>query len=257
MSNGSHWRNNPKLNTFEDELQAEACEKVDIIKIEWSGEKFEFSSEGIFYNGKKLDTQSNHGQELVQAFVDFFAVAQASSFLSEQMRKKYKDALIIISEYWNLSEESAFNAADVCREIALEALGETDKEEEDKKSEVVFWTCDEDPEGLNLESMDEAIEAKIDEEGDDLVGVLEVYGYKRKTISESSRKYLAELALETIGEYLDENYGGEDGHDVTDKMAKAAKVFVDSYLREYTPWQCELAETVEINLADWRRDHGE
>lgn len=65
-----------------------------------------------------------------------------------------------------------------------------------------------------------------------------------------SRIHLAEGYLERILEDLDEEFGDPEGDSTkpTDGMRRAALAFVDSVLKEYTPYNCEkTGDVVDIS----------
>lgn len=122
------------------------------------------------------------------------------------------------------------------------------------EKEIVFWECDEDAEYLTCDTIDEAVEKHLDELDDieNFPDTLKVYGHARRTIN---RERFRAMIAERAQEYLDEEYGGEYGCDITEEAEKALDVFVDAYIKECTPWQCEKVETKEINVNEWVKEH--
>lgn len=115
---------------------------------------------------------------------------------------------------------------------------------------VVFWTCDEDEEYLTHESMDEAIEEALDEfeEIEDFPEALTVYGFARAIVNKENFK---QIVLEASHGFLAENYDGEDGHEANEEIENACDLFIQTYIDNYTPWQCRLVKEEIINVKEW------
>ena len=117
------------------------------------------------------------------------------------------------------------------------------------ENEIAYWDCDDCPERLYYEDIDEAIENHLDSiDKENQPEVLEVYGYKRGVV-DSAR--FQEYILEAASEYLSERHDGEDGHEQNKEIEEAASLFVKTYLENYTPWGCELIKTEKINTKEW------
>lgn len=61
--------------------------------------------------------------------------------------------------------------------------------------------------------------------------------------------------LEDLVEWLDQEYGGEDFSEITEKMKEAEKVFIAAVLEDYVPWQMEPVIKKEINVQEWIKEH--
>lgn len=115
---------------------------------------------------------------------------------------------------------------------------------------VVFWTCDKDKEYLTHESMDEAIDEALDEfeEIEDFPETLTVYGFARAIVN---KEKLKKIVLEASHDFLAENYDGEDGHEANEEIESACDLFIQTYIDNYTPWQCRLVKEEIINVKEW------
>jgi hypothetical protein len=115
--------------------------------------------------------------------------------------------------------------------------------------EIEYWDCDDCAERLCHESIDDAIEDYLDgADRSDLSETLEVYGYARMSVDPEKFK---EVVLELAGEYLGEEFDGEDGHEQNEEIERAAESFVKTYLENYTPWGCKLVKTEKVNVEEW------
>ena len=85
---------------------------------------------------------------------------------------------------------------------------------------------------------------------------IEVVRYRPMTPSIGN---LPSRVLDTLLEYLDQEYGDPEGDapDETEKMRELAEVFVRDVLREYEPWACEPIDSEIVNVAEWvrRKNH--
>jgi hypothetical protein len=121
---------------------------------------------------------------------------------------------------------------------------------------IIYWSCNQYQEKLNCISKDEAIEYHLDdiEEGKE-PDIVKVYGFSRQEIAdnEDGIGVLRDFVLRDFLEFLDENYGDPDGYctGITDKMRKAAKVFVDTVISEYKVCTCDCIYEEEINVKEW------
>lgn len=123
-----------------------------------------------------------------------------------------------------------------------------------------YYDVDEGAEVLHHDTPDEAIEYHLDayhldaiDERDTLAEPLRIYAFKRAEISKGDVKNLPTIILEDLMQWLDDNeYGDpEDGSEPTPKMELAARVFVDTIVREYKVWRCECIGYTEVNAAEW------
>jgi len=116
-----------------------------------------------------------------------------------------------------------------------------------------FWGVN-DPDQLEYTDKDEAIEAFLDgmASDGDLPDTVEVTAYRKLEIPVESN---ATSALDSLLEYLDEEYGDPDGDysKPTEKMKAAARAFVAAVKEEYEVFQCErIPGTTEIvNVGEW------
>jgi len=116
---------------------------------------------------------------------------------------------------------------------------------EEKKT--VFWSCDQDQEILTCDSADEAIEQFLD--GQEIMPeTVTVYGFSRKPVD---KKLLTERILEISQEHLDEENGGENGHDINTEIENAAEEFAQVYIDNFESWQCEKNEEITFNTKEW------
>lgn len=114
-------------------------------------------------------------------------------------------------------------------------------------SEITHWDAKE-SEYLTHHSIDEAVEDFLDGHKNPLPATVKVIGYKRREVN--LKKFTDAMAV-YAQEYLDEEYGGEDGHETEPEHEAAAKAFCEEYLKHYTPWQCEPCATEVVNTLDW------
>ena len=89
----------------------------------------------------------------------------------------------------------------------------------------------------------------------DLEGVQETIEVARYRPMTPSIGNLPSRVLDTLLEYLDQEYGDPEGDapDETEKMRELAEVFVRGVLMEYEPWACELIDIEIVNVAEWVR----
>lgn len=121
------------------------------------------------------------------------------------------------------------------------------------KREIVYWDCDETADTLEHETIDDAIEARLEGLGPDKEpGTIKVYGWARKVITPDDFPSPLELIMDRIAED-DGGLLGEAGPDdkITDAMLDAEKVFLNMVAREFVPWACEIVETRTVNVAEW------
>lgn len=116
---------------------------------------------------------------------------------------------------------------------------------------IIYWSCDQHQEKLFCVSKNEAIEYYLDdiEEGKE-PDTVKVYGFARQEIADNENGI---GVLEDFLAFLDENYGDPDGDctEMTDKMKKAAKVFVDTVISEYEVLTCDCVYEEEVDLKKW------
>lgn len=124
-------------------------------------------------------------------------------------------------------------------------------------NEIEYWDCEEDAEMLYYESMDEAIESYLDSQLDleDIWSTytLTVYGF---VPSNPTKLKLEGNILETVLEWLDEEYGPDDDYTKpTDAMIEAEDIFIEAILKEYRSRRYKAVEKVEINVAEWVKEN--
>jgi len=121
-----------------------------------------------------------------------------------------------------------------------------------EKREIEFWDQD-DVEQLSHSEQDEAIEYILDGL-DELPETLEICGYARMEVKESADN-LAERVLEDLIENLDDEYGGEEPTEISEKMKNKSKEFVQFILDVYESWQCEIVKRETIKVDDWVKEN--
>lgn len=123
---------------------------------------------------------------------------------------------------------------------------------------IELWDCSEDAETLHYYEQHDAIEAYLDQAlykvpVSEWPETITVYGFARMEIKDSR---LPEIALESVIERLDEEYGSPDEETtITPEMKTAAEEFVQKILAEYTVWSCERKTSVEINVMEWVKEN--
>ena len=119
------------------------------------------------------------------------------------------------------------------------------------EKDIIYWDCEE-SEILTHTDIDEAVEYFLENiEIKDWPEITEVSGYAKLKISESEKARYAERILENLLEDLDEEYGGEDYTEPSDKMKEAAKRFMDEFVNEYQVWRCWPEVTEKVNTMEW------
>ena len=109
------------------------------------------------------------------------------------------------------------------------------------------WGAEED-EVLTHYNPDEWCEGEIFE--DETRETITLFEYERETIWEDS--VTADIVLDHILERLDEEYGGDDSTDPSEKMKEAALAFAKVIREEYMPWVMKkTGKSVEINVKEW------
>lgn len=114
-----------------------------------------------------------------------------------------------------------------------------------------YYDCDDGKEYLSHEDKDDAIEEHLDDL-EDLPEEVTVYGFKRGVVNAEKFR---EVVLEGASEYLSENYGGEDGHEINDAIREAAGKFIEVYLANYSVWNCYQCSEEKINVREWCEKH--
>lgn len=118
-------------------------------------------------------------------------------------------------------------------------------------SDCDFYACSEMTERLSCMDPDEAIEEYLDGCGP-LPESVTVYGWLRRKVGETERKWLKDSLLERALECLDEEYGDPDNPtDPTDEMEKAEAAFIEVVLAEYKSWACERVSEAKVNVREW------
>ena len=120
-----------------------------------------------------------------------------------------------------------------------------------RDDEIAFWDCNEDAETLYHESIDEAVDAYLDDlKKLDLDEEITVYGSVPMEIPDSQFEVLDDLL-----ERLSEDFGNPDGDTVTPGMLAAEKAFIEAMKKEYKSWPCEQVKKVTVNCGEWVRVH--
>ena len=126
---------------------------------------------------------------------------------------------------------------------------------EQAERQVVFWDCDDGAEILYHDTKDEVLEAYLDSvDRDKWERVITVYGYARMIVPEPDDSDAASVAEETL-DCRWEDFIGEDGSDVTDRMKEAALTFLKVLHEEFVPWACEVVTSEEVDVAAWIKEH--
>lgn len=121
-----------------------------------------------------------------------------------------------------------------------------------EKKKAVLWDCNGDnEENLSANEPNEAIYCYLDG-CEPLPETIELRGYARLSVDP---KRFKRVVLENAQEWLDEEYGGEDGHDINTVTEEALDNFISTYIKNYTPWQCEEVSREEINVKEWIEKH--
>ena len=118
-----------------------------------------------------------------------------------------------------------------------------------EKRYPAFWDCSEDGGELRCETIDEAVEYRLDDlDKADWPEKLTVYGYA--PVVATVRRG---MVLDNLLEHLDSEYGVEfrDAMEPTDRMREAERVFVETVLSLYEVGNCDIVETVVIDVNDW------
>lgn len=124
-------------------------------------------------------------------------------------------------------------------------------------TEPKYWTCG-DGERLTHTDIHDAVidhidNALYDTPEPDWPETVTVVGYAQDVISDRTKQNVAERALETVIEYLDEDYGPDEGlTGYTDEMREAAKEFIEKIVAEFPVWRCTEVTRVEVNLSDFK-----
>lgn len=117
------------------------------------------------------------------------------------------------------------------------------------EQQIYYWDCNEDTEYLIYDDMNEAIHHYLEENGYLDEAEIEVYGYTKQEVN---REKFKKAILEYAHDYLGENYDGEDGHETPKEAIASVDFFVNSYLDNYTPWNCNRVKTVKVNIKEWK-----
>lgn len=116
---------------------------------------------------------------------------------------------------------------------------------------VILWDCSDDAEVLYHKTQNEAIETFLDDLApDEREETVTVYGYARMVVPKPGLSDAKDLVDETF-EGRWEEFIGEDGPDITDRMNEAALTFLTVLHEEFTPWACEQITSEEVNVAAW------
>jgi len=120
---------------------------------------------------------------------------------------------------------------------------------EKNKREVAFWDSDPDVEVLYNGTLEEAIEAFLEDSGA-TTGEITFYGFSLMEVPEPT-EYDAMRLVEGVFEEKWEEYQGEDGVDITDNMVAAALTFLKVLHEEFVPWPCEITTEENVDIAAW------
>lgn len=125
-----------------------------------------------------------------------------------------------------------------------------------EKEKIEMWGG-EDDEILTALDIEDAIESILDCPPDsDFPGVVEVWGYKRRSVEDLSILDPDQL-LEDILERLHEEYGSPLGDipEPTEKMKKAATELSKAVAEDYQVWACDPVLIVEVDSMKWIKEH--
>lgn len=121
--------------------------------------------------------------------------------------------------------------------------------------EIMFWDCYPDAEGLSHTTIDEAVEAYLDDTPrEDWPEAVLAEGYARMRVPAPEQADADDL-VSAFFERNWEEYQGEDGVEITPRMLEAAATFLKTMHEEFTPWCCEVVHTEEVNVAAWVTEH--
>jgi hypothetical protein len=129
--------------------------------------------------------------------------------------------------------------------------------------EPVFWDCSDGSE-LSHTDEDDAIEAYLDAMLDSkmtpaevlatLPEMVTVYGFAHDELV--GCEAWAEIALESLIECIDDEYGNPDKMtQATKGMLDAARAFVTAVVADYAPWRCSKVAEKTIEVEPWIREH--
>lgn len=120
-----------------------------------------------------------------------------------------------------------------------------------------YYDCHEDPEYLSHQDVSEAIEAWADDLDPDkpLPEMVRVYFYEREEINQGMLDRHAEHVVESVLEYLDEEYGSPDDYtEPTEMMKVAARVFLRVVKAEYRVWRCKQTGSQTFRVSEYVKD---
>jgi len=122
---------------------------------------------------------------------------------------------------------------------------------------AAFYDCVEREERLTYSDPDSAIEAYLDDLDGQIPESLTVYGFAPVSVEDEGRRRLADWALRSLLESLDDDAFGdpEEASKPTEAMRVVARAFVDAVLEEYKVWHCEKVGEFTIDAHAWVREH--
>lgn len=121
--------------------------------------------------------------------------------------------------------------------------------EQNTNRPVILWDCDGDAEQLNHSDKNDAIEAALCG-SNRWNGTITVYGFARMVVPKPSEED-AETLVDEVFEGRWEEYIGEDGPALTDRMNEAALQFLTVLQEEFVPWACEQVTFEEVDIVEW------
>lgn len=122
---------------------------------------------------------------------------------------------------------------------------------------MIFYDVRKDPEMVQYESIDEAIEMHIDnltnKEISEMPNILNVYEFREVPIKTPSTKWLLDKILEAMDEDYLPDYMEES--EATDVMENAAEMFLYIIEKEYNCRRYESNKKLNINILYWLKQN--
>lgn len=123
-----------------------------------------------------------------------------------------------------------------------------------KEDEIILWGLKDD-EVLSCDSLDEYVSHYISDYEYDLPKSIEVVGFKRGKVSKEFAEKASEELIESLHEWLMEEYGYEDeiplDVDAVEKLKTATAEICDKFV----PWTCEPVKTVNVDIEEWMKEN--
>lgn len=134
------------------------------------------------------------------------------------------------------------------------------------ENNLMFYTCEEDPEHLYYTDEDDAIEEVLDGmlsptmKANDVLSTLPssvtVYCYVPYNISDLDINIFANNMLQGLLEALDDRFGNDDDHtSITEEQLILAKTFVQTIVNNYDVWSCKEISKHEIDTLSWIKEN--